>query len=32
MLRLHYKEKIKSMPWQGETNFIVDGVDVVEKQ
>lgn len=32
LLRLHYKEKIKNMPWQGETNFIVDGVDAVEKQ
>jgi hypothetical protein len=32
LLRLHYKEKIKCMPWQGETNFIVDGVDAVEKQ
>jgi hypothetical protein len=30
MLRLHYKEKVKNLPWQGDTKFFVDGVDVVE--
>lgn len=27
---LHYKEKIKSFWWQGETNYFVDGVEAVE--
>ncbi|MBL0308189.1 MAG: 6-phosphogluconate dehydrogenase [Bacteroidetes bacterium] len=26
---LHYKEKIKNMFWQGETNFFVDGAKTV---
>lgn len=30
MLRLHYKEKVRNMPWQGDTKFFVDGVDVVK--
>lgn len=32
LLRLHYKEKIKNMPWQGDTKFFVDGVDAIDKQ
>ncbi len=30
MLRLHYKEKIRNLPWQGDTKFFVDGVDQVK--
>ena len=30
MLRLHYKEKVKNFPWQGDTKFFVDGVDVIK--
>ena len=30
MLRLHYKEKVRNMPWQGDTKFFVDGVDVIK--
>lgn len=30
MLRLHYKEKVKNFPWQGDTKFFVDGVDVLK--
>lgn len=30
MLRLHYKEKVRNLPWQGDTKFFVDGVDVVK--
>ncbi len=30
MLRLHYKEKVKNLPWQGDTKFFVDGVDVIK--
>ncbi len=26
---LHYKELIKNMPWQGETKYFVDGVEVI---
>jgi hypothetical protein len=26
---LHYHEVVKALPWQGETNFFVDGVDVL---
>ena len=26
---LHYKEKIKSLPWQGDTKYFVDGVEVI---
>lgn len=28
---LHYKEKIKNMPWQGETKYFVDGVEVIKE-
>ncbi|MCW5909314.1 MAG: hypothetical protein KIS94_15715 [Chitinophagales bacterium] len=28
---LHYKEKIKAMFWQGETNYFVDGVEVLNE-
>lgn len=31
MLRLHYKEKVKNLPWQGETKYFVDGVEVIPK-
>lgn len=27
---LQYKEIIKAMPWQGETNYFVTGVEVIE--
>ena len=27
---LHYSEKVKPMPWQGETHYFVDGVKVIE--
>lgn len=30
MLRLHYKEKVKNLPWQGDTKFFVDGVTVIK--
>lgn len=30
MLRLHYKEQVKNLPWQGDTKFFVDGVDEVK--
>jgi hypothetical protein len=26
---LHYKEIIKNMPWQGETEYFVDGVKLI---
>lgn len=28
---LHYKEKIKNLPWQGETVYFVDGVEVLNE-
>lgn len=28
---LHYKEKIKNLPWQGETKYFVDGVEVLSE-
>ena len=28
---LHYKEKIKNLPWQGETKYFVDGVEVLNE-
>lgn len=28
---LHYQEKIKAMFWQGETNYFVDGVEVLNE-
>ena len=28
---LHYKEIIKNMPWQGETTYFVDGVEVIKE-
>ena len=30
ILRLHYREKIRNLPWQGDTKFFVDGVDSVK--
>lgn len=30
MVRLHYKEKIKNLPWQGETKYFVDKVELVK--
>jgi len=27
---LHYREKVKPMPWQGDTHYFVDGVKVIE--
>ena len=30
-VRLHYKEIIKNMPWQGDTRYFVDGVEEVEE-
>jgi len=27
---LHYREVVKGLPWQGETNYFVDGVKVLE--
>ena len=27
---LHYREIIKHMPWQGETNYFVDGVEPIQ--
>ncbi|MBK9329605.1 MAG: 6-phosphogluconate dehydrogenase [Sphingobacteriales bacterium] len=30
MVRLHYKEKIKNLPWQGETKYFVDKVEVLK--
>ncbi len=30
ILRLHYKEKKKNLPWQGETPYFVDGVTVLK--
>jgi len=30
-IMLHYKQKIKAMPWQGETNVFVDGVKLIEE-
>lgn len=31
MLRLHYKEKVKNLPWQGDTKYFVDRVEVINK-
>ncbi len=28
---LHYKQKIKAMPWQGETNYFIDGVKLIKE-
>lgn len=30
-IRVHYKEKLKVMPWQGETPFLVDRVEMFDK-
>jgi hypothetical protein len=30
-VRLHYKEKLKVMPWQGETPYLVDKVEMFDK-
>ena len=30
MLRLHYREKVRNLPWQGDTKFFVDGVDSIK--
>jgi len=30
MIRVHYKEKVKNLPWQGETKYFVDEVEVVK--
>jgi hypothetical protein len=27
---LHYKEIVKNMPWQGDTKYFVDGVEVIK--
>ncbi len=29
-IRLHYKEKIKNLPWQGDTKYFVDHVELVK--
>lgn len=29
-IRVHYKEKIKNLPWQGETKYFVDQVEEVK--
>lgn len=30
VVRLHYKQYNKMFPWEGDTNYLVDGVEVVE--
>jgi len=30
-IRLHYKEKIKNLPWQGESKYFVDDVEEIKK-
>lgn len=30
MLRLHYKEQVRNLPWQGETKYFVDDVKEVK--
>jgi hypothetical protein len=30
MVRLHYREKIKNLPWQGETKYFVDKVELLK--
>jgi hypothetical protein len=30
-VKLSYKERYKTMPWQGETNYIVTGIELVEE-
>lgn len=30
MIKVHYKEKIKNLPWQGETKYFVDSVTEVK--
>lgn len=32
IIKVHYKQVIKNMPWQGETNYFVYKVDVLEKK
>ncbi len=29
---LHYKEKMNSFPWQGDTNYFVDDVEVLTRE
>ena len=29
-VKLHYREKYKAMPWQGDTNYFIYDADVVE--
>lgn len=28
---VHYHEVVKAMPWQGETNYFVDGIEVIKE-
>jgi len=28
---VHYTEVVKAMPWQGETNYFVDGIEVIKE-
>lgn len=30
VVRLHYKQYNKMLPWEGDTNYLVDGVELVE--
>ena len=30
IIRVHYKEKIKNLPWQGDTKYFVDQVEEVK--
>lgn len=30
-VKLHYKQKLKIMPWQGDTPYLVDAVSVIEE-
>jgi hypothetical protein len=30
MIKIYYKEKLKAMPWQGETNYLIHKVEFVK--
>lgn len=29
-VKLHYKERYKSMPWQGETNYFITNIELID--
>jgi hypothetical protein len=31
LIKIHYKEKLKAMPWQGEKNYLIYDVEYVKK-